>query len=132
MVAGCHIQPEQFFNLIFGYHDAYGERARERDASAGDNVLEGTHVPAGEVWIVTSLLGYAGNTVITKLSIGIYDGTTYKNVAIKPSPAINVGVQTQGFWPMKEGDRIFGYFSGCGASEDIIIEAIGYKMKLSQ
>ena len=132
MMNGCHIKPEQFFNLIFGYYDRYWERQYTLSATAGTNFLAGTAVPAGEIWVVTSLRGVDVNTSPSSLTLQAYDGTTTIVLARKLSPGINTDVIWSGQAFLKAGDYIQARFDGCTLNDDIYLDIMGYKMKLVQ
>ena len=132
MVAGCHIKPEQFFNLIFGYNDRYAQQVSNLNASAGSNYLFGTTVPAGEIWVVGTMAASNVNTISSGISVGVYDGATYYTLTAKKSPAAAEWVPWSGIMVLKEGDRLFAWFGACAAGDDLFFNANGYKMKVAQ
>lgn len=129
---GCHVQPDQQWNLIFGYNAPYLEQKINLAALAGDNFLVGTVVPAGEAWVVSGLSGINWTRVITRISGGIYDGAVYYSFFAKASPAIGEAVFCSVPLVVSAGNYVYCYYQGCTAGDDIYFNAAGYKMKLTQ
>jgi len=132
MLGGCHIKPEQFFNLIFGYYDRYVERIYEPNAVAGTNTLSGIVVPASEIWVVTNMFGLNFNTNPGVLVHEVYDGTTEYRLRRVVTPGANVSVEWYGHAFLKAGDRLRTIFTSCVLNDDLYAEYVGYKMKVSQ
>ena len=131
-MSGCHVQPEQMFNLIFGYNDQYAEVVSSTNAVVGTNELLGTVVPSGEVWVVTAALAFDVQTAASAICIGLYDGSEYYYAIREKSPAAASPVNLVSTYVMKPGDKALGRFFGCVAGDDIYAHFLGYKMKLSQ
>lgn len=128
---GCHIKPEQFFNLIFGYYDRYIERKSTTTATAGTNTFSATAVPAGEVWVVTSVRAVNINTNNSEVEFGIYDGTSRKGFYRTLLPGANKDMMWNGHVYLKEADYIQAIFYGCTLNDDIYVDIFGYKMKVA-
>jgi len=131
-MTGCHVQPEQMFNLIWGYNAAYAERISNLAASLGANFLYGTVVPAGELWVAVSLVAFDTIHNPDLISLGVYDATTWFNLTQKAGPGIGATVEWTGIAPIPAGSKAFAYFTSCNAGDDIYLDIIGYKMKLTQ
>jgi len=131
-MAGCHVQPEQMFNLIWGYNGQYLERVEVANATAGKNVLLGTEVPPGELWVVTGLVARDESNVVTSGAVGVYDGSEYVHAGYTADPARRVPITYSGLLPMVEGDKASATFWGCTLNDDLDLWIVGYKMKLAQ
>ncbi|MDP2107144.1 MAG: hypothetical protein Q8J76_14200 [Desulfobulbaceae bacterium] len=132
MVGGCHIKPEQFFNLIFGYYDRYLEEETDTNAGTPYNVKYGAVVPAGEIWVVTA--AHAKNaTRADNMAIGAGNPTDLYVVALtKSSAGAGEAISFSGTLILKQGDRMRWEWGASWAGDDINWAASGYKMKLSQ
>lgn len=129
---GCHVQPEQMFNLIWGYNAIYKERISNTNANAGANFLYGTVVPTGQLWVGASLVGFNVNRSPTAISLGLYDGTTWYNLTQRAGAGAGVTIEWTGLAPLAAGSRFFAYITGCAAGDDIYLDIVGYKMVLTQ
>jgi len=118
-------------NIPFGYNNRYWERQYTLNAAAGTNFLAGTAVPAGEIWVVTNLRGVNANTNVSALTLQAYDGSTTIVLANKLSPGINVDVIWSGQAFLKAGDYVQARFDSCVAGDDLYLDIMGYKMKVS-
>ena len=128
---GCHIQPEQMFNLIFGYNGTYIDQKSNLNASEGPNWLYGNVVPVGEVWVITVMRGINLNRT-TEILLGSYDGTTISAVQDCVQPSTSASVVWSGMMVLPAGYRTIAGFVSCQAGDDIYFDIHGYKMKVSQ
>ena len=131
-MAGCHVKPEQAFNLIFGYESQYFERVFDLNPGASTKFLYGTAVDPGEVWVITSMAAFNNTRDPATISVGVYDGATWMNATQQAGPGAGITISYQGQLPMKAGDKAFAYFTGGQAADDLYLDIIGYKMKLTQ
>lgn len=118
-------------NLIFGYNAQYLDKAYNLSAGAGDNYLYLTIVPAGEVWVVTSIAGKDNTNNPTRIILGIYDGTSYYELKEGVTPGAGIAVSLNVPTYLKAGDKVFTLISGCVLNDDIFLTANGYKMKIA-
>jgi hypothetical protein len=131
-MTGCHVKPEQVFNLILGYNDDYLEQASNTNAAAGNNFLYGTVVPADEVWVVCGISGINVTRAITQISGGIYNGSTYHALFGANSPAASQIVYCPISLIVGPGNKVYAIYIGCTAGDDIYLNIAGYKVKLTQ
>jgi len=117
-------------NQVFGYAGVYHERIVELNASAGSNALNGSVVPAGEVWVVTTVMAYNADTNPSEIYIGINDGVTNHLLNRVLSPGVDVPVQWSGQAYLETGDKIKAYFGGCALNDDLYAFFNGYKMEV--
>lgn len=52
---GCHVQPEQMFNLIWGYNGHFAQYLTHTKSGAGEYNMDFTSVPSDEVWMLQAL-----------------------------------------------------------------------------
>ena len=131
-MGGCHVQPEQMFNLIFGYNDQYRQVVWTASATLGANRQYGTEVPAGEVWVVTSMCAYDGTNNPGQIAVGMYNGSSYLNVNMAVGVVANQAVVFNGLMVMKAGDKAQAFYGSCTAGDGLTFAITGYKMKLVQ
>jgi hypothetical protein len=128
---GCHIKPEQFFNLIFGYNAIYAESGSDLNPGAGTVVQTMSAVPAGEIWILqqVSLRNTARGA---RMIAHVYNGTTEWDLIDQTTGAAGVRAIWTGAVVMQAGDYIRLAFYATTAGDDLYWQARGYKMKVSQ
>ena len=130
-MTGCHVQPEQMCNLIFGYNSGYYEYLTDVSAPAGTIFKYGTIVPDGEAWVVQSVAGCNVNRQAVVI-LCVNSGANYVVLADVLTPAANrYGVWT-GSFVMGPGARFCVIFFGTILNDDVYWAAGGYKMVLSQ
>uniref|UniRef100_A0A6H1ZVR7 Uncharacterized protein n=1 Tax=viral metagenome TaxID=1070528 RepID=A0A6H1ZVR7_9ZZZZ len=132
MVAGCHVKPEQFFNLIFGFNAIVSEYQENLSAAAGDNWLIFSTVPTGEVWIITLIAGVNRTSAPTRIDAFDYDGANYRCLGDTPSPGASVHAVFHRFIPIAADHSVRVRVRGCVLNDDIDANILGFKMKLSQ
>lgn len=132
MAGGCHVKPEQMFNLIFSYYDQYLELLETDDAPAGAFALSGTAVPADEVWVVRFVTARNKITNPSQIRIGILEGATLYPFVEAVAPGANIFVELNGMLVLKEADKVRARFGGCVLGDDLEVNISGYKMKLTQ
>lgn len=130
-MVGCHVQPEQIFNLIFGYNDRYAE-SFGKTATGATEICLGTQVPAGEVWIVEAIAGANATRRATLIYLQVYDGTIHMPLNIAQPDATSLMLFWEGKITLKQTDRIRIVITGCVATDVLTAYAWGYKMKLTQ
>lgn len=117
--------------LLWGYTDRYAERVSDLNADAGQNSLDGTVVPAGEVWMVEVISAQNATTSISAIILQVTDGSAYAEMARNNSPASGNNVNWYGRVTMKEGDKVHIIFDGCISGDDLYLDVWGYKMAVA-
>jgi len=131
-MTGCHVQPEQMFDLIWGYNAGYAERVSNLNAANGGNILSSTIVPTGEVWVACSLVAFNDSRNPTTIFLGLDDRTTWYNLTRKAGAGVGLSTEWSGMAVAPAGSRFYAYITGCVAGDHIYLEIVGYKMKLTQ
>lgn len=131
-MSGCHVKPEQMFNLIFGFHSQWLEEVDNANATAGDTWLTYTEVPPNEIWIATSVGGALTDRAPTAIEAFIYDGSSYYCIASEVAPVTRDWWKEQGWWILVEGDTMRIRVRGCNAGDDTWSSVTGFKMRVVQ
>lgn len=118
-------------NIPFGYNAQYLQTTGTTTAGAGDNYLYGSIVPAGEIWVVTSIATWDVNTNPSVIGIGIEHSGSYYTLKQAPTPGLNTVFSLNNPTYLAAGDRVYVYFGGCTLNDDIYITINGYKMKVA-
>ena len=132
MLGGCHIKPEQFFNLIFGYYDRYFEIGSDLNAPAGNVLKSLSAVPSDEVWMLQHFHAADANRQL-RIQCQII-GTGGQAIEIRDTlaDATSFAVTHSGWYILKPGDYVRFLFVGVVLNDDLWWKAWGFKMKLSQ
>jgi len=128
---GCHVQPEQMFNLIFGYNDRYSETGSDLGPAAGpyDAVLG--DVDPNEVWVINTIWGL-NNTRGCVIRLRFKMGADDHIVAAITTTAAGQTATWNGAVVMEEGDFVHVTFVNSLLNDDLYWGALGYKMVLTQ
>jgi len=116
--------------LVWGYSDVYSDGEGTNDAAAGANILQCTQVPAGEIWVVTSITATDRTRMIARIDLVADVAGGERRLANKVVPAAYELVAWSGMLVLKEDDRVWFDFQGCTAGDDLRCYAVGYKMKI--
>lgn len=131
MLGGCHVKPEQFFNLIFGYYDRYLETVVDTSVN-GTTTVSGSKVPTGEVWVVTHISIWHNDPLARVLRISLFsEGTAHRLVDVMQI-AQGYLLERQGWWVLKAGDRLQGTAEDLAAGRTVRLCGNGFKMKVTQ
>lgn len=115
-------------NTIWGYKDAFAEVTADPGTSETWKYLYNDAVPAGYVYVITSVSVYftTGTASRMKLSIDTEHYTLIMDV--DDSPTVHVPLALQGAWPLKEGERMLASVLVSGQPCAIRLDMSGYKM----
>ena len=98
-------------------------------AAAGNNTLAGAAVPAGEVWIVTSVIAFNTVNAMTYSTIYIVGAVT-RYLGYLAAPARYAGNINTAVHVLEAGDYVGAIMAGCTLNDDIYLSISGYKMRL--
>jgi len=118
--------------LLLGYSGPIGDQINENNAAAGFDALLASAVPAGEIWVVTSVSGRDVTTAITKIIIYFTRGTDSFFVAGVQSPAKDQFLTWSGQIVLIPGDELKVGFWGTVAGDDIEMTYSGYRVDIDQ
>ena len=121
---------DRFPNSAFRFKARYVQRVQKLGIAAGNQTLNGTTVPAGEVWIVTAGLAFNDISGNSQIYIGASDGTTDYIADRRVSTAADDVVKLSGAMYLAPGDHAKAIFSGCTAGDNICLCLFGYKMSV--
>jgi|GEM_PF-5407289 len=132
MPPGCHVKPEQFFNLIFGYYDQV-LIAKTVVATGTTCVLDSDAPPSGEVWVITSVGGSDNSRQSTYGEIGIMEGGINKRNLYPLAPVgVSWTLGTRTMIILQAGDKVRLRLGGTENGDTCEAFFHGYKMKLAQ
>lgn len=118
--------------LLFGYSEPFYFSDRDTNATADWDTLTTGAVPAGEIWIVTSISARDDNSNITQIAIFHSDGVSNNIVAqVFPTVAEQCVIFT-GWLVLSKDDTIWAGFTGTVLNDDIYLNASGFKMKIAE
>ena len=129
-VLGFGGEVEGSVNYLFGYYDRYSEEIRETTTD-GAITGSGSVVPAGEVWVVTSLAVRHNDPAARALGLFLHDGTSSRMISYQAGVAQWVTLDKQGWWVLKEGDSIRGTAYALAANKRVELYILGFKMKVA-
>lgn len=131
-MAGCHVKPEQMFNLIFGYNAPYFEAGVIYSAAAGYNEIVFSTVPSGQLRIVRSVAAKDAITGGGYINFYIYYIATSFPITDSLVGGANLwrGVKVDVVLPA--GALLYCTWSGAVAGDLLEFRATGYNMKLTQ
>ena len=118
--------------MVWGYSALYAERKSNLSATAGTNVLVGSTVPAGEVWVVEVIGAFDVNTAPSRISFAVTDGTTAAPLYRDETPILYVASQWTGRVTLPAGCYIQVAFFTCVLNDDLYADFWGYKMKIAE
>jgi hypothetical protein len=117
--------------ILFGYSDTLLLAYSNTNLAAGFNELLSAAVPAGKIWIVTNInIGYIGTSPV-EMGVGIKRGTTTYTIWWERPPVSNVSYNKQGWWVLKEGDKLNNYVSGATAGDDMYFDFQGFAVDIN-
>ncbi len=114
--------------FLFGISDVYGELETLTVSVGGTNNLQGSTVPAGEVWVVASVAILCSTDNPTSVSIRASVGGVVLRLKTHTTAVMSQGDDWQGKVYIKEDDYIKIVFSNCSVSDVLYAYIIGYKM----
>lgn len=117
-------------NLLWGYYDRIVVRVADLDSAAGERDLDSPAVDPGEVHFITSV--YCVNQTSNPSFIAqivLDNGGTY-NIKRVVTPGAGNSVENSQPVILKEGDKIRGRFGGTMLHDLIVMDIVGYKMKI--
>ena len=120
----------QKLQMLWGYYDTISEAVVDTELVAGTNILYGTAVPVGEVWVVTTVAGRYDGAVATALYTGCTVGGVAVNTVSAVPPTSAVWYPAIGQFVLKEGDKAHCFILDAAAGDDGYLRYCGYKMRL--
>jgi len=117
--------------LMFGYSDSILGSTGSTNLSAGTNIFYSGSVPAGEIWVITNLAMYYGGTVTNVvISLLLNRSSTGYTLWQQRSITSNQNYDRQGYWIMKQADRIQFQIANATAGDDAFMYWAGFRMDI--
>lgn len=118
----------KFEDQGFSYKGELLKRHVETNADAGTNYLDGTAVPAGEVWVICWIMAYNNDRASSTVTLRFYDGSSDYWAKGGVPAAQYVGVSWAGEQVLEEGHSVQATLRGATAGDDLYLFYGGYKM----
>ena len=97
--------------------------------SGADGYIESPAVPAGQVWVVTTVVVEDVTRALTVVKFYLrHDGTNYAFGNVFRAIAVGEMVPWSGHVYLGAGDAIRSYMVGCQAADTCQIQCVGYRM----
>lgn len=129
-IQGVEIDANDHLKVVAGL-SAYNAQYIQRVTGTGDggNVnLDGDTVPAGQIWVVTSILALDATSALSSLEFGILAGGVHFQLRRKVSPAAGEEVDWQGQIAMIEDDFLRATCFGTTVADSLALNLLGYKI----
>jgi hypothetical protein len=119
--------------LAFGLSAAVYRTWSSTTLAAGDNTLNDSAVPAGEVWVITNMAArYVGTFATVHLRLVIVNGGVgYVQFEIDPPHNDHIEGQ-QGWWVLFPGDNLRLFITGATLNDDAFAYATGFRVDIDQ
>ena len=115
-------------NKFFGFYAILEEAVQNEALSAGTNNLDGTPVPAGDIWCIQNVsLVYVG-TVPTRMRIGIIGLAAIMYVFTQASPVSGLIYPLQINIHLQVGDYVRAEVTGATVGDKVYLRYAGLKM----
>jgi len=131
-MAGCHVKPEQMFNLIFGYNDRVTDYAVKDSSATGflDQVFP--VVGPDVIYVVQAIWCQPRESATAVAYMGIKDGTNPHWIGASGVLAQYEPYTVTGQFVLKQGDQVLVSVMSGGDTKEFWMGYWGYKMKLVQ
>lgn len=131
-MSGCHVQPEQMFNLVFGYNAIWAEDEAHL-ATGGDGTRTSDTVPVGEVWVLT----HVSMSDTTRTAVNYFweitdAGGLITRFLVQLAVDRYIVSRWDGWIALQAGEYVTLYYSGTALNDAMYGAFRGYKMKLTQ
>ena len=119
-------------NTIFGYHDRLAVEENKIGSLPGTNILIMDSVPAGEVWLVDSIVAYNDTSVMSAIIVSLQLGSHTQHLYREVSPPASMPIEIKGRYVMKEDDYLRTWFQGCTSMDNLYFKIAGTIMKVPE
>ena len=117
--------------IQFGFSGVATQAFSNTNLSAGNNSIDGSAVPAGEIWIITNVvLIYFGT--VTRIFARSKIGGSYFTIFAEETPVTGKRYDRSGWWVFDSGDCINMATEGATVGDDIYLEMIGFRVDIDQ
>jgi len=113
---------------LFSYAEDYREAVSSLGVAVGEQWVNGSIVPAGEVWVVTAVNAWNATTANTRIDIASFRAAAHCSIKSVIPAAAYAPCAWAGHVYLVEADRISVRFFGCVAGDNLYVGIHGYKM----
>jgi len=119
--------------LSFGFSAAVHRSISNADLAAGNNTIDDTPVPAGEIWIITNIvISYTGTVAGVVINACCISGGGSYNLYEQRPPVSGQWYDRQGWWVLAPGDYLRWGCSGATAGDDGVLRSVGIRVDIDQ
>lgn len=118
--------------LLLGYSGDQSELVFDNNATAGTNSLNGTVVPAGEIWVVQAIQARDKDNAIDVIKLIASVNGVDVIVAQLVNPAADLSCFYAGALVLSEGDKVWTQLKGCTLNDDIELKYHAYTVDIDQ
>ena len=118
--------------LAFGYSERLSGRIFDTALVAGTTILQVSVVPAGEIWVLTSVAMLYIGTSPTYIQMFINDTVALELIARQPAPVSDQLYDRQGWWVLKAGDNVGYAVVGATLNDDLYGYYFGFRVDIDQ
>ncbi len=119
-------------NQLLAFRDTVREAWSDTNAGVGTNTHNFTTVPAGQAWVVDSLLAFNATTAASFISIALVSGATSVSIAYTAYNAVTRLVELYPGIVLKAGEYIQAGFLNCVAGDDIYAHLAAHMFKVAE
>lgn len=118
--------------IQFGYSDTIQRTMSHTNLSAGSGTLADSAVPAGEIWVITTIsFTYIGTVTGVRLRPDIVAGGVGCPLLEQEIAMSGKFYGFQGWWVLEEDDYLQLSISNATAGDDVYYFAIGFKVDIN-
>jgi len=131
-MAGCHVQPEQMLQLIWGYNAVVGQSVAKLSTGGVTTDCVSAAVATDEAWVVQITTSRHTDPAARRLQLFVNRGGTIITLLDKTGVVVTESINLNSSFTMVAGDTLtargVNLVNGC----TLYLDYVGYKMKLSQ
>jgi len=117
--------------LPWGYTGVVNQQVIDLNAAAGQNILSGSAVPAGEVWVIEVISVFNNTTACAKVVVDIVSDGQETELLYETTIVVGQRYIFDGRVTLNVGDYINVYFIDCVAGDDLYMRLHGNRMRVS-
>ncbi len=119
--------------LLFGYSGQILIADTNTSLAAGNNTIDSSAVPAGEIWVITNCaIAYSGTVAGVTMSAQLLDAATGYTLYGVLAVTSGLFVDRQGWWVLIPGNKLRLSITGATLNDDGFLRATGFRVDIDQ